>query len=69
MRVFWQCHTWKERAAKRHRYSEEQISNASKQAQTETPMAEAQWRMGIPEQTFYRWNKRYEGPGVGEVRH
>ena len=32
-------------------------------------MAEAQWRMGISEQTFYRWNKRYEGPGVGKVRH
>ena len=40
---------------KKSRYSEEQISYALKQAETGTPVAEVLRRMGISEQTFYRW--------------
>jgi putative transposase len=53
---------------KKSRYSEEQISYALKQAETGTPVAEVLRRMGIPEQTFYRWKKLYGGLGVGELR-
>ena len=50
------------------RYTEEQIAYALKQAETGTPVAEVLRRMGISEQTFYRWKKLYGGLGVGELR-
>lgn len=53
---------------KKSRYTEEQIAYAMKQAETGTPVAEVIRRMGISEQTFYRWKKLYWGVGVGELR-
>jgi putative transposase len=38
------------------------------QAETGTPGAQVLRRMGISEQTFYRWKKLYGGLGVGELR-
>ena len=31
-------------------------------------MAEGVRKMGVSEQTFYRWKKQYAGMGVGEIR-
>jgi putative transposase len=45
----------KEHAVKKSRYTEEQIAYAMQQAETGTPVAEVIRRMGISEQTFYRW--------------
>ena len=53
---------------KKTRFSEEQIAFALKQAETGTPVAEVIRRMGVSEQTFYRWKKVYGGLGVGELR-
>jgi putative transposase len=53
---------------KKSRYTDEQIAFALKQAETGTPVAEVIRRMGISEQTFYRWKKVYGGLGVGELR-
>ena len=53
---------------KKSRYTEEQIAYAVRQAETGTPVAEVIRRMGISEQTFYRWKKVYGGLGVGELR-
>ena len=53
---------------KKSRYTEEQIAFALKQAETGTPVAEVLRRMGISEQTFYRWKKLYGGLGTGELR-
>lgn len=53
---------------KKTRYTEEQIAYALKQAETGTSAAEVIRRMGISEQTFYRWKKLYGGLGVGELR-
>jgi putative transposase len=53
---------------KKSRYTEEQIAFALKRAETGTPVAEVIRRMGISEQTFYRWKKVYGGLGVGELR-
>jgi len=53
---------------KKSRYTEEQIAYALKQAETGTPVSEVLRRMGISEQTFYRWKKLYGGLGVGELR-
>lgn len=53
---------------RKSRFTEQQISYALKQAQTGTPVAEVIRKMGITEQTFYRWKKQYGGMGVGELR-
>jgi putative transposase len=53
---------------KKSRYTEEQIAFALRQAETGTPVAEVIRKMGISEQTFYRWKKLYAGLGVAEVR-
>jgi putative transposase len=53
---------------KKSRYTEEQIAFALRQAETGTPAAEVIRKMGISEQTFYRWKKVYGGLGVAEVR-
>ncbi len=53
---------------KKSKFTEEQISYALKQAETGTPVAEEIRRMGISEQTFYRWKSKYGGLGVGELR-
>jgi len=46
---------------KKTRDTDEQIAFALKQAETGTPVAEVIRRMGISEQTFYRWKKVYGG--------
>jgi putative transposase len=48
---------------KKSRFTEEQIAFALKQAETGTPVAEVIRRMGISEQTFYRWKKLTAGSG------
>ena len=55
-------------AVKKSQYTEEQIAYALKLAETGTAVAEVLRRMGISEQTFYRWKKLYGGLGVGELR-
>ncbi len=44
-----------EQAVKKSRYTEKQISYALRQAEMKTPVAEIIRRMGVSEQTFYRW--------------
>ncbi len=53
---------------KRERYTEPQIAFALQQAEAGTPVADICRKMGIAEATFFRWNKRYVGLGVAEVR-
>jgi putative transposase len=49
------------------RFSEGQIAFALRQAAGGTPVGEIIRKMGAPEQTFYRWKKRYAGLGVPEI--
>lgn len=53
---------------KRKRYTEEQIAFVLRQAESGTTMAEVPRKMGISEQAFYRWSKKYAGMGVAELR-
>ncbi len=53
---------------KKKRYTEEQIAFALRQSEAGTPVAEVIRKMGISEQTFYRWKKHYAGLGVSELR-
>ena len=53
---------------KRKRFSVEQIVGVLKQAEVGVPIAELIRRVGISEQTFYRWKKQYVGLEVDQVR-
>jgi putative transposase len=53
---------------KRKRFTEEQIAYALRQAESGVPVVEVIRKMGISEQTFYRWKKRFFGMGVSELR-
>jgi putative transposase len=53
---------------KRKRFSVEQIVAVLKQAEAGVPRAALIRRVGISEQTFYRWKKQYVGLEVDQVR-
>jgi len=55
-------------AMKRKRFTEEQIAFALRQAEGGTPVAEVCRKLGVSEQTFYRWKRKFAGMGVSEVR-
>ena len=44
---------------KKKRYSEEQIAYTLRQADAGTPVKELIRKLGVTEQTFYRWKKKY----------
>lgn len=50
------------------RFTEEQISFAIRQAESGTPVVEVCRKIGVSEQTFYRWKRKYVGMGVTELR-
>lgn len=53
---------------KSSKFTEEQISFALKQAETGTPVKEVIRKMGITEQTYYRWKKKYGGMMPSDLR-
>lgn len=53
---------------KRKRYAEEQIAFALRQHEAGTPVSQIVRKMGVSEQAFYRWKKKYAGLGVSEMR-
>ena len=53
---------------RKSKYTDEQIAYALRQAETGTAPAEVCRKLGISEQTFYRWKKKYGGMGVAELR-
>ncbi len=53
---------------KKSRFTEQQIAYALKQAELGTPVTEVCRKMGVSEQSFYRWKKKYGGLGPSELR-
>ena len=53
---------------KRKRFSVEQVVAVLKQAELGTPVADLIRKVGITEQTFYRWKKQYRGMESDQVR-
>src|SRR5215470_14283502 len=49
-------------------FTEEQMAYALRQAESGTPVLEVCRKLGISEQTFYRWKKKLAGMGVAELR-
>ena len=52
----------------KNKFTEEKIAFALKQAEHGTSVAEVIRKMGITEQTYYRWKKKYGGLGMSELR-
>ena len=53
---------------RKSRFTEEQIAYALRQVEQGTPAAELCRKMGVSEQTFYTWKKRFAGMGAAELR-
>ena len=53
---------------KRKRFSVEQIVAVVKQAELGTPVGDLIRKVGITEQTFYRWKRQYKGLESEQVR-
>ena len=53
---------------KKSKFTEQQIAFALKQAETGTKVREGVRQLGITEQTFYRWKRKYGGLGPSELR-
>ena len=53
---------------KKSRFTDQQIAFALKQAETGTPIEEVCRKLGISQQTFYRWKKKFAGLGTEELR-
>jgi len=53
---------------RKKRFSVEQIVGVLKQAEVGVPVGELVRKVGISEQTFYRWKKHYVGLEIDQVR-
>jgi len=53
---------------KKSRFSEEQISYALKQAESGEPVADICRKLGVSQNSFYQWRRKYLGMGVSELR-
>jgi putative transposase len=53
---------------KKKRFSAEQIVAILKQAELGIPIGELIRQVGVSEQTFYRWKKKYSGLEIDQVR-
>jgi putative transposase len=49
-------------------FTQEQIVYALRQAEAGTPVLDVCRKLGVTEQTFYRWKRKFAGLGVAEVR-
>ena len=53
---------------KTSKFTDEQIAMALRQAEAGTPVGDICRKLGVSEQTFYRWKKRFGALGVSELR-
>ena len=53
---------------RKSRFTEEQIAYALRQVEAGTPVTQLCRKMGISEQTFYLWKRRFAGMGVAELK-
>ena len=53
---------------KKSRFTDEQIAFCLRQVESGVAVEEACRKLGISQQTFYRWKKKFAGLGVPELR-
>lgn len=49
-------------------FTEEQIAYTLRQVEIGPPVADVCRKLGVSEQTFYRWKRKFAGMGVAELR-
>jgi putative transposase len=57
-----------DRKMRSSKFTDEQIAFVLRQTETGTSVKEVIRKMGISEQTFYRWKKKYSGMMPSDVR-
>ena len=50
------------------RFTEEQITHALQLVEAGAVATDVCRKMGVSEQTFYRWKRKYAGMGIAELR-
>lgn len=53
---------------RKSKFSEKQIIGAIKQVEAGSSVAQVTRKLGVSEQTFYRWKSKYAGMGVSEAK-
>ena len=53
---------------KKSRFTEQQVAYALRQAESGTPVTEICRKLGVSQQTFYTWRRKFAGMGVAELR-
>ncbi len=53
---------------KKGQFTEEQIVYALRQAEAGTAVADVCRKLGVSENTFYRWKRTFAGLGIAELR-
>jgi len=53
---------------KKSRFTEEQITYALRQAEGGEPVTEICRKMGVSENSFYQWRRKYKGMDATELR-
>lgn len=53
---------------KKSKYSEEQIATTLRQVDAGAPVAEVTRKLGVSEQTYYLWRKKYGQMAIAEIR-
>jgi putative transposase len=53
---------------KTSKFTDEQVAMALRQAEAGTPVGEICRKLGVSEQTLYRWKRRFGALGVSELR-
>ena len=53
---------------KKSKFTEQQIAFALRQVETGTKVKDVIRQLGITEQTFYRWKRKFGGLGPSELR-
>jgi len=57
-----------DRSMRTSKFTNEQIVQALRQAESGTPVVDICRKLGVSEQTFYRWKKKFMGLDVSDVR-
>ena len=53
---------------RKSQFTEQQVVAALRQAENGTPVGEVCRKLGISEQTFYRWKRKFAGMEIAELR-